>query len=325
MKRPLLLILLLSLLSLFSFPVYATESNEQLLIINKSLNKMAYYDQGKLIKIFDVATGREINYTPEGIFPIVNKIMDRPYYTDKIPGGDPKNPLGPRWLGLDALNTYGTTYGIHGNNNPDSIGTYASAGCIRMYNDDVIWLFDRIETFTPVVILRSDRSFEQIAKEYEYPLQETKITRERKVITLFEEGITYTEPNPFFIDKKISPQELIAIEHTDNYYHIKDESRDFWIRKDAVVQGGIIQSINLVAIDEATQAFSQPLENREIDQSLTPKLTLSLYQFGDYFLVVEDGEKIWIKAKNNSYPIDQYLIKTFKKDIINYLYLAFIF
>ena len=46
----------------------------------------------------------------------------------------------------------GGTYGIHGNSNIDSIGTYASLGCIRMFNKDVEYLYDLIPMGTPVWI-----------------------------------------------------------------------------------------------------------------------------------------------------------------------------
>jgi hypothetical protein len=138
-------------------------SSSKMIIINKNSNELAYYNQGKLEKKFKVATGRQSNYTPEGSFKIVNKIKNRPYYKDNIPGGHPSNPLGDRWLGLNARGTYGTTYAIHGNNNPNSIGTYASAGCIRMYNDDVRWLFDQVSLNTPVIITSSKDSFDRIA------------------------------------------------------------------------------------------------------------------------------------------------------------------
>ncbi|WP_353653482.1 L,D-transpeptidase [Peribacillus frigoritolerans] len=113
--------------------------------------------------------GRDNSFTPEGTFPIVNKIKNRPYYKDKIPGGDSRNPLGDRWLCLHALGTNGTTYAIHGNSNPNSIGTYASAGCIRMHNEEFRYLFDLVHTGTSVIILHSNQSFEAIAAANNYP------------------------------------------------------------------------------------------------------------------------------------------------------------
>ena len=120
--------------------------------INKTKNNLSIFKNKRLVRTFPVATGKNINLTPIGTFKIVNKIKD-PWYSPKsIPGGTPKNPLGTRWLGLNVPNTKGTKYGIHGTNNPTSIGKYASLGCIRMNNKDVQWLYDYIPTGTIVII-----------------------------------------------------------------------------------------------------------------------------------------------------------------------------
>ncbi|WP_308638093.1 L,D-transpeptidase family protein [Paenibacillus silvisoli] len=141
-----------------------------MIVVNKKTNKLAFFRDGEIVRTFSVGTGRTASLTPEGTFAIVNKIKNRPYYKEKIPGGDPRNPLGDRWLGLEVDGTYGTTYAIHGNNNSKSIGKYVSAGCIRMYNDDIHWLFPQIKTGTNVVITTSGLSFEDIAEQHDYPL-----------------------------------------------------------------------------------------------------------------------------------------------------------
>ncbi len=168
MKKWFVIFTMFMLFASFVLPVKA-EGTSQLIIINKSTNKLAFFDSGKLVKVFNVATGRDNSFTPEGTFPIVNKIKNRPYYKDNIPEGDKRNPLGDRWLGLNALGTYGTTYAIHGNNNPNSIGTYASAGCVRMHNEEVRYLFEQVKTGTTVIILHSKDSFEAIAAANNYP------------------------------------------------------------------------------------------------------------------------------------------------------------
>jgi len=134
-----------------------------LIIVNKKTNRLAYFSGGKLKRTFPVATGKTNDLTPEGTFTIANKIKNRPYYKENIPGGDPSNPLGDRWLGLDVNGTKGTTYAIHGNNDERSIGKYVSAGCIRMRNDDIHWLYPLVKVRTKVIILRSDLTFEAIA------------------------------------------------------------------------------------------------------------------------------------------------------------------
>ncbi|MCM3567087.1 L,D-transpeptidase family protein [Neobacillus mesonae] len=141
-------------------------SGGQLIIINKKTNTLAFYDNGKLVRKFNVATGRTRSLTPEGTFMIVNKIVNRPYYKKKIPGGDPRNPLGNRWLGINARGTYGTTYAIHGNSNENSIGRYVSSGCVRMHNAEVRWLFSRVNNHTPVIITYSSSSFDSIARAH---------------------------------------------------------------------------------------------------------------------------------------------------------------
>lgn len=73
---------------------------------------------------------------------------DKPSLPYLVPPG-PSNPLGPRAMVL----AHGQ-YAIHGTNRRDSIGTRASYGCIRMYNEDVVELFDRVGVGTPVVVLR---------------------------------------------------------------------------------------------------------------------------------------------------------------------------
>jgi L,D-transpeptidase catalytic domain/Putative peptidoglycan binding domain len=152
-------------------PTGSAASGGKLIIINKTTNRLAYYDNGVFKKQFKVGTGRKKSYTPEGKFKIVNKIKNRPYYKGKIPGGDPRNPLGNRWLGLNARGTWGTTYAIHGNNNPSSIGGYVSSGCIRMYDNEVEWLYSQVPTGTPVIITSSGKSFNSIASANGYKVK----------------------------------------------------------------------------------------------------------------------------------------------------------
>lgn len=72
---------------------------------------------------------------------------DNPRLPTVIPGGTPRNPMGPR-----ALTLSGGEYAIHGTNRPASVGTFASYGCIRMFNEDVVDLYDRVNVGTEVVV-----------------------------------------------------------------------------------------------------------------------------------------------------------------------------
>ena len=72
---------------------------------------------------------------------------DKPSMPNVIPGGSPRNPMG-----VAAMTLAGGEYAIHGTNRPSSVGTYASYGCVRMYNQDIVDLYDRVSVGTPVVV-----------------------------------------------------------------------------------------------------------------------------------------------------------------------------
>lgn len=80
--------------------------------------------------------------------PPVEMLRRRPDLPRYMAGG-PENPLGARALYLGD-----TLYRIHGSNEPDTIGSAVSSGCIRMLNDDVVDLYERVRIGTPVVVLR---------------------------------------------------------------------------------------------------------------------------------------------------------------------------
>jgi lipoprotein-anchoring transpeptidase ErfK/SrfK len=73
---------------------------------------------------------------------------DNPRLPDVIAGGSPRNPMGPRALTLSG----GEQYAIHGTNRPHSVGTFATYGCIRMFNEDIVDLFDRVNVGTEVLV-----------------------------------------------------------------------------------------------------------------------------------------------------------------------------
>lgn len=128
------------------------------IIVDKSENLLYLYENGDLVKTYRVSTGKEHQYTPEGTFKIINK-------EDYPRGKDPDSQLGACWMGLsvpperdkravqfDERAPQGNKYGIHGTNEPDSIGTHASGGCIRMHNNEVTEICQRIKIGTVVEI-----------------------------------------------------------------------------------------------------------------------------------------------------------------------------
>ena len=104
------------------------------------------------LKTYPVAVGREGWSSPIGEHRVLQAIKypawQNPFTGDVIPSKDPENPLGDRWIGFW---TDGKDWsGFHGTPNRSSVGTAASHGCIRMYNEDVRELFSQVKVGTIV-------------------------------------------------------------------------------------------------------------------------------------------------------------------------------
>ena len=124
------------------------------LVIRLSDRRVYVYDRDKVTTSFPIAIGRSGWETPAGKFQVIDKIVapawEHPFTGEIAPPGV-DNPLGSRWIGFW---TDGTNYiGFHGTPNPESVGTPASHGCIRMYDKDVISLFEMVRVGTPVEVV----------------------------------------------------------------------------------------------------------------------------------------------------------------------------
>jgi lipoprotein-anchoring transpeptidase ErfK/SrfK len=126
-----------------------------IVVISRSSNVLHLYKGTHPWRTFQVATGQAIYPTPTGDWHVVDmqrnpwwRPPDSPWAQGlkPIPPG-PGNPLGTRWMGLDAAGV-----GMHGTPDAASIGYSASHGCIRMRIPDAEWLFDHVRIGTPVFI-----------------------------------------------------------------------------------------------------------------------------------------------------------------------------
>jgi L,D-transpeptidase ErfK/SrfK len=115
--------------------------------------KLAVIEDGEVVTIFPVAVGKASTPSPVGTFTIVNRVSNPTYYkAGKVVGPGAANPVGTRWIGLSEKG-----YGIHGTDRPGSIGFAKSHGCIRLRNQDVEQLFERVRT-GDVVELHAERT-----------------------------------------------------------------------------------------------------------------------------------------------------------------------
>jgi L,D-transpeptidase ErfK/SrfK len=105
------------------------------IIVSLSNRKLTLFKNNTYVKTYPIAVGRILHTTPQGTYIIINKAPN--------PGG----PFGTMWMSLSKEH-----YGIHGTNNPSSIGKAVSKGCIRMYNKDVEELSQTVPIGTRVVI-----------------------------------------------------------------------------------------------------------------------------------------------------------------------------
>jgi lipoprotein-anchoring transpeptidase ErfK/SrfK len=124
-------------------------------VIYRGSNVLHLYKGSHPWRTFQVATGQAIYPTPTGDWHVVDmqrnpwwRPPDSPWAEGlkPVPPG-PGNPLGTRWMGLDAAGV-----GMHGTPDAASIGYSASHGCIRMRIPDAEWLFDHVRIGTPVYI-----------------------------------------------------------------------------------------------------------------------------------------------------------------------------
>ncbi|MFA9558345.1 L,D-transpeptidase family protein [Evansella sp. AB-rgal1] len=106
-------------------------------VIDVSVSKriLTLIKDGVRQKEYPIAVGRILHETPMGNFIIINKAPN--------PGG----AFGTMWMSLSKQH-----YGIHGTNEPSSIGKAVSKGCIRMYNHHVDELASLVPIGTPVII-----------------------------------------------------------------------------------------------------------------------------------------------------------------------------
>jgi lipoprotein-anchoring transpeptidase ErfK/SrfK len=137
-------------------PSLTRKDLDVVVVIHRGSNVMHVFNGTRPWRTFGVATGQSIYPTPLGSWHVVDmqrnpwwRPPDSPWAQGlkPIPPG-PGNPLGTRWMGLDAAGV-----GMHGTPDDASIGYSASHGCIRMHIPDAEWLFNHVHIGTPVFVV----------------------------------------------------------------------------------------------------------------------------------------------------------------------------
>jgi hypothetical protein len=119
------------------------------IVVSLEDRKLALVENGQVVKVYPVAVGKPSTPSPVGTFNVERHVANPTYqHSGKtIPPG-PNNPVGTRWLGLSIKG-----YGIHGTNEPKSIGKATSHGCIRMAKADLEELYPLVRLGDTVEIV----------------------------------------------------------------------------------------------------------------------------------------------------------------------------
>jgi hypothetical protein len=119
--------------------------------VSKGNHTVTLFRDGAILLQYPCATGRD-GSTPEGTFTVNMKLVDPVWYWKgkAIPPG-PDNGLGSRFIGI-TNEEHPKGYGLHGTNEPGSIGRDASHGCVRMLNENVEKLFDEVKSGDTLVV-----------------------------------------------------------------------------------------------------------------------------------------------------------------------------
>lgn len=142
--------------------------------------KLALLEDGRVVKIYDVAVGAQVSPSASGEFQIAHRLSNPTYHKPGVvmaPG--PGNPLGTRWMGLGVR-----ALGIHGTNRCSSIGNNASRGCIRLKNSDVEDLFARVRIGDRVSLL-AERT-EEVAQLFGGEVSPTKVANDQTQVARAE-------------------------------------------------------------------------------------------------------------------------------------------
>lgn len=122
---------------------------KRVIVVSLEDRKLALVEDGQVKKVYTVAVGKPTTPSPTGTFTIARRIKNPTYsHNGKTVLPGPGNPVGTRWMGLSVQG-----YGIHGTNEPRSIGKAASHGCIRMARKDLEEMYELVSVGDTVELI----------------------------------------------------------------------------------------------------------------------------------------------------------------------------
>jgi len=127
----------------------AVPATKRTIVVSLEDRKLALVEDGQVKKVYTVAVGKPSTPSPTGTFVIERRVMNPTYsHNGEVVPPGPGNPVGTRWMGLSLHG-----YGIHGTNEPRSIGKPTSHGCIRLARPDLEELYAQVAVGDTVVLV----------------------------------------------------------------------------------------------------------------------------------------------------------------------------
>ena len=131
----------------------ANVANNSQLVVDLSDRRSYVYRDERLIASYPVAIGKEGWQTPTGSFKVLqmrkNPVWRHPLTGEVVRRGV-NNPLGSRWIGFWSDGR--SQIGFHGTNDKQLVGQAVSHGCLRMENQDIEKIYEKVAVGTPVIV-----------------------------------------------------------------------------------------------------------------------------------------------------------------------------
>jgi lipoprotein-anchoring transpeptidase ErfK/SrfK len=126
-----------------------TAQVKRTIVVSLEDRKLALVEDGQVKKVYTVAVGKPSTPSPVGTFTIHRRVKNPVYqHEGKVIQPGPGHPVGTPWMGLSIKG-----YGIHGTNEPKSIGKAASHGCIRMARKDLEEMYEMVHVGDTVELI----------------------------------------------------------------------------------------------------------------------------------------------------------------------------
>ncbi|MGA2219048.1 MAG: L,D-transpeptidase [Terracidiphilus sp.] len=165
--------------------VNAQDAPKRTIVVSLEDHKLALVEDGQVKKVYTVAVGKPSTPSPVGTFTIERRVANPTYHHNgKTVAPGPRNPVGTRWMGLSEHG-----YGIHGTNEPSSIGKAASHGCIRMAKADLEELYPLVAVGDTVELIGQRN--QETAQLFGNP--ETPATAAQPTLTATAQASTTTQ------------------------------------------------------------------------------------------------------------------------------------